>query len=235
MATLSELRTKVRSQTETDSATLTDTEIDGWLQEAYNRTIAAENDWPFFEKVWSLTQTTGDVTIAMPTDAKANGVVSLVDLQETWPRRLFQVPYEQAETIFLDTAASGLSPLQYSIWGDVIYLWPAAAFDDDRSYRLRGWRQPADWIADGASAEPDCDSRLHLALANYAIALAYIQQEDAELEQVYMMRWQKDVEMARQVIMEVAQHRPLMMGPRYITPIGRGYGWVDDALTLNVP
>jgi len=234
VATLSDLRSKVRSQTETDSSTLTDTEIDGWLQEAYNRTIAAENDWPFFEKTWTVTQTTGDVTITMPTDVKANGVVSLVDLDETSPRRLLQVPYEQAEIIFLDSSAPPLSPVQYSIWGDVIYLWPATSFAADRSYRLRGWRQPTDWIAGGASAEPDCDSRMHLALANYAIALAYIQQEDPELEQVYMMRWQKDVEMARQVIMEVAQHRPLTMGPRYITPIGTPGGyWVTPE--VNAP
>lgn len=234
MATLSELRTKVRSQTETDASTLTDAEIDGWLQEAYNRTIAAENDWPFFEKTWALTQTAGDVTITMPTDVKANGIVSLVDLEDNLSRRLLMIPYEQAEMIFLATGVPVLSPLQFSLWGDLIYLWPATTFTADRNYRLRGWRQPEDWIAGGASAQPDCDSRLHLALANYAIALAYIQQEDPELESVYMTRWQKDVEMARQVIMEVSQQRPLMMGPRYVTPIGATGGyWVMPR--LNAP
>ena len=58
-------------------------------------------------------------------------------------------------------------------------------------------------------------------MANYAIALAYIQQEDPEMERVYMERWLKDVEMARMVIMETAYHRPLTMGPRYTTRIGQ--------------
>lgn len=221
MATLAELRSKVRSQTQTTDAILTDSEVDSWLQEAFDRTIAAENQWPFYEYTWSLTLTAGSSTIAMPTSpsVEASGIVSLVD--STANARLVMVDHEWAENWYTTNPITVGTAVHYSIWADTIHFWPVTDFADDHTISLRGFRRPSDWIADGASAEPDCDSRLHLALANYAIALAYIQQEDESLERVYMERWQKDVEMAHGAIMEPGRHRPLTMGPRYITPIGR--------------
>lgn len=222
MATLSELREKVRSQTQTTNTELSDSEIDSWLQEAFNRTIAAQNQWPFFESTWNLTLVAGDSTVALPTSPAVdhNGIMSLVDTESG--DRLKMVDYAWAEDAYTGSTVSPVGYIVYfSIWGDTIYLWPSPDFSENRTLRLRGFRRPADWIASGASAEPDCDERLHLALANYAISLAYAQQEDPELENVYMQRWQRDVEIAVRQIMEPAHHRPLMMGPRIINAIGR--------------
>lgn len=218
MATLTELRNKVRSQTETNVETNTDYEIDGWLQEAYNRTIAAETNWPFFEKVWSVTQIAETNTISLPFDLEANGLVSVVD--DDNQVRLEQVDQEWAEDHYYSTNSVAATPFRYSLWQRLMYLWPNTTFTENRTYTLRGWRRPGDWIALGASAVPDCDERLHLALANYAIALAYAQQEDTDLEANYMNRWQRDVEIARSAIMEPAHNRPLTMGPRSIRPAG---------------
>ena len=86
---------------------------------------------------------------------------------------------------------------------------------------MTGFRRPIDWIAAGPSAVPDCDERLHRAFAHYAVALAYAQQEDVELENDYMGRWLRDVEMARGAIMEPLRDRPLIMGPHRWSRIGR--------------
>ena len=215
MATLSELRAKVRSQTQTTDAILTDAEIDSWLQEAYNRTISVENQWPFFEHSWDLTLVAGEATIALPTSPaiEASGVMSLTDTEDGI--RLRMVNHEWADDVYTSGNPNLVEYLStFSIWADTIYLWPVPNLAENRTLRLRGYRKPNDWIAGGAAAEPDCDERLHLALANYTIALAYAQQEDPELERVYMERWQRDVEAAFKAIMEPPQHRPLMMGPR---------------------
>lgn len=216
MTDLQTLRDRVRTQTETTSTELPDSTIDGYLQEAYNRTIAAEAFWPFFEHTWQVNQQIGEATLAEPPDC--GEIVSLIDVVA--PCRLEQLNYEQAEDMFLGSLTSVGTARAYSRWNGELVLWPAVTYEEIRVYQLRGYRTPTDWIAAGASSEPDCDSRLHLCLANYAIAMAYGQQEDMELEKNYMDRWAKDAEMARQVIMGADFHRPLIVGRRFVTPIG---------------
>lgn len=222
MATLAELRAKVRSQTQTKDSVLTDDEIDSWLQEAFDRTIGAINQWPFYEETWSLTLLAGQSTIALPTSPalEPQGIVSIMDVTDNV--KLAMVDHEWAEDWYGVSPASAGTLTHFSVWDDTINFWPALDLGTNHAIQVRGYRQPNDWIADGASAQPDCDSRLHLGLANYAIALAYIQQEDESLERVYMERWQKDVEIAFRAITDPGRNRPLTMGPRYITPIGRG-------------
>jgi hypothetical protein len=219
MSTIAELRAYVRRQTETTSSELADTTIDPYLQEAFNRTIAAENDWPFYETTWTVVQTAGESTATKPSDAR--DVISLVDTANN-NFRLTMLDYETAEDDYRGVSVGRSSASEYSLWGSTIYFWPAVTFDTDRSYRMRGYRAPTDWLAGPSTTEPDCDSRLHLPLAHYAVALAYAKQEDETLERTYMERWQKDVEMARQAIMSPEHQLPLMMGPRRWRKIGRG-------------
>ena len=60
MTTLVDLRSYVRTQTDTISTELPDSTIDNYLQEAFNRTINAETQWPFYEQSWTGTQTAGN-------------------------------------------------------------------------------------------------------------------------------------------------------------------------------
>lgn len=219
MATIAELRAKVRSQTEQTSSELGDSTIDSYLQEAFNRTIAAETQWPFYEEMWTVTQTAGNSTMTVPTDC--DDIVTIKDTTND-SFRLTQIDYDTAEDEYFGVNNTSGYAVEYSIWKDTIYLWPAVTFTVDRDYAVRGYRKPTDWLAGASTTEPDCDERLHLALANYAIALSYAKQEDETLERTYMERWQRDVEMARQAIMDPRHHRPLMMGPRRWRRIGRG-------------
>jgi hypothetical protein len=216
VATLTDLQDYVRTQTETTSAELPNSTINTYLQEAFNRTIAAETMWPFFETIWTITQTAGQTYMSKPTDLDV--ISSLIDT-DNYDYRLTMIDYDLAEDEYFRSMSTGSYPVEYSIWGELIYLWPQTEFADDRAYRMRGYRTPTDWI--GTSSPPDCDTRLHLPLCHYAIALAYAQQEAEGLEDQSMKRWQADVELARQAIMEPNPHRPLIMGPRRFSGIGR--------------
>jgi len=211
MTTIAELRAKVRSQTEQTSGELADATIDSYLQEAFNRTIAAETQWPFYEETWTLTQTAGDAFATLPTDVEE--IMSVVDTDNN-RYRLRMLDHETAEDDFSGPTPTGGYAMEYSVWKDVVYFWPAVTFAADRDYQLRGYRQPTDWLAGPSTTEPDCDSRLHLPLAHYAIALSYAKQEDETLEATYMDRWQRDVEIIRKTIMDPGHHRPLVFGPR---------------------
>lgn len=220
MTTLSSLRTYIRTQTDTLDSDLPSATIDNYLLEAFNRTIALETNWPFFESTWTGNQVAGDSHIPMPSDCE--DLVSVRDPNNE-NYRLTQISTEEAEDQYFRSVATAGSPVEYSIWMDNIQLWPQVTFSEDRSYTLRGYRSPTNWIAGVATVtEPDCDERLHLPLCHFAIALAYAQQEDAERENVYMERWQRDVELIRSQIMDPRHHLPLVMGPHRFTRIGQG-------------
>ena len=86
--------------------------------------------------------------------------------------------------------STSANPTYYSIYGGGDH--PVADTARRLRPRLHAARLPPPRRLDrqGASAEPDCDVRLHQLLAHYAIALCYAQQEDEVLEDVYMKRWQ---------------------------------------------
>ena len=214
MATLGDLRALVRTQTETTDSELPNGTLDWYLQQAFDRTVAAENTWPSYEAWWNLTLPAGEQLIPIPSDCNRASINSLVDANDGYPDlRLNMVDYETAED-FYQRANTTFStyPFEYSIWAGQFHMWPRPNFTEARTYILRGHRFPIDWVSKGDNEQVDADPRLHLPLAHYAIALAYAQQEDETLEQVYMGRWQRDVEAARGAIMEPSRQQPLGFG-----------------------
>jgi hypothetical protein len=204
---LTELRTAVHVQTQTTSGDLPDPTIDSFLQQAYERTVNGETQWPFFEQSWDVTIDAQATTITIPVNVNQAGVMALYDLTNGF--RLTQVAPEFADDHYNGKQVGTNHPLQFAMWGGTIHLYPAVtAIDEARPYRLRGYRYPQTWLT--PSQEPDCDVRLHTCLIHYATALAYAQQEDEVLESSYMDRWMRDAEQARQVIMEPRHHRPLV-------------------------
>jgi hypothetical protein len=212
MATLAELRALVRTQTETTASELPNGTIDWYLRQAFDRTVSAENTWPSYEERWVVTLPAGESSFPIPLDCNRTSINSLSD--STGPSlRLSMVDHETAEDLYgVNSTASALNPFEYSLWGTSVYLWPLPSYAEDRNFLLRGHRYPIDWIAVGDNSEVDADPRLHYPLAHYAIALAYAQQEDETLEDVYMRRWQMDVEAARSAIMEPPRQQPMRFG-----------------------
>jgi hypothetical protein len=207
MTTLDELRTIVRTQTQTSSQDLPDPTIDVFLQQAFDRTINAETQWPFYEQTWELVLAANTMEMALPGDVNPAGIMALYDRTNNF--RLSQIASEQADDSFAGPQVGTMQPYFYSIWNHTLFMWPRVQqSDQDRAYALRGYRRPVSWLT--SANEPDCDQRLQLPLTHYAVALAYAQQEDEQLELTYMDRWQRDVELARRAIMEPRHHRPLV-------------------------
>lgn len=201
---ISELRAYVWAQTDTTSADLPSSTIDDYVIEGFNRTIAAESGWPFYEQTWEFTYDSATESTALPIDV--DDIVTVMMPYESGLRRLEYITQENAEeSRWLST--NGL-PRFFSVWAHNLYLWPPPA--EDIAIKLRGYRRPLATVWD-ASGVIDCDDRLKRPLAHYACSLAYAQQEDEVLERTYMERWQRDVEMARQAIMSPLTSRPLVM------------------------
>lgn len=221
---LTDLRSVVRTQTQTTSGDLSDPTIDVFLQQAFERTLNAETQWPFYEQSWDLVLDADASSMALPADVNQAGVMALYDVAGNF--RLTQIPPEQGDDFFAGPRVDGTRSIGYSLWGNEVLLWPRPqAHADQRQYRLRGYRRALTWLT--PANEPDCDARLHLPLTHYAVALAYAQQEDETLEMSYMDRWQRDAELARRAIVEPRHHRPLVMpGSIDGTVVAPGPGWV---------
>ncbi|MGA1764570.1 MAG: hypothetical protein ACO4A3_07805, partial [Ilumatobacteraceae bacterium] len=176
-------------QLDLDEDDLSNTTLDMYIREGYNRTIQLERRWPFFETSWSVTSN-GDLITVPSTVA---GISSLVDIVTNV--RLLQIGSELAEDKFYGEVGTGV-PAYYTWWGSTLTLYPTP--ESNRGYTIRGWRKPLDWVASGPNTQVDADSSLHLPIFHYACSLAYAQIEDVELENAYMRRWAATAEQAHQ-------------------------------------
>ena len=101
MTTLGDLRTLVRTQTETTGSELPNATIDWYLRQAFDRTIAAENTWPSYETWWNLTLPAGSQSIPIPSDCNRASINSLVDSNDDYPDfRLNMIDHEMAEDCY---------------------------------------------------------------------------------------------------------------------------------------
>lgn len=203
MSTLQDIRDRVRLQMDLDEDDLPDGVLDPFIREGFDHTFALEQAWPFFETVWELPLTSPATTLAKP--ATLGAPVSLRNVDSN--KRLVHIDQRLAEDSFEGTQAAG-EPILFSLWGDTVYLWPHPTAAD-RNYELRGYRKPA-WTG-VAGDELDGDDRLHPAVAHYATALAYAQQEDPELEATYMQRWARSADEIRKDLMRPHHHEPLVL------------------------
>ena len=202
------LRSFCRAQLEVDDEELPDTILNVYLQEAFDRTMAADNRWPRYETSWQLSKVAGSDYISLPPDLNPPSVMSVMSISQGYP--LTVINHENAERAFVpaNTNTTG-TPVYVSFWGGQMWLWPHVGLDQTFDVVLRAYRQPV-W-SNGASDIPDLDPRLHATLAYFAIALAYAAQEDEILEGVYMARWDRDLKNQMRTIMEPIHNRPLVM------------------------
>lgn len=217
-----ELRAYVRNHLEMDDEELPDVLLNNYLQDAFDRTMARNNNWPRNEKTWSLSKIADMPAVSLPPDLNLPTIMSVTSVADGY--RIVQANHENAETTFGTQPITGITkPIYYSLWGGQLWLWPGTSVYD---IVLRGYRQPV-WT-NAASEIPDLDERLHLALAYYAMGLAYAQQEDEILEAVYMARWDRDVASQMRAILEPSHHRPLVMNAG--NPVGGTPSYV-----INLP
>jgi hypothetical protein len=220
-----EIRDYVRAHLELDDEELPDTILNVYLQDAFERTISMDNRWPRNEQVYSVSKVAGQTTITMPAGLSIPSIMSIVSAENGY--RLAIIAHENAEDAFIPNyTEGGGQPLYASFWAGQMYLWPKVNLDSSYDVTVRAYAAPV-WTG-GASDIPDLDTRLHIALAYYAMSLVYAAQEDEVLEGVYMARWNRDVTQTIKTIMEPVHNHPLVLHGG--NPIG---GW--PSFVVNLP
>jgi len=205
---LQSLRNYVRAQLDVDDEELPDSILNVYFQEAFERTLAADNRWPRYEYSWELTKAEGEDSIVLPPDLNLPSLMSVLSVTDGY--QMTMLDHIDAERMFPSQYDyNGGQPVYYSIWQRQVWLWPRVDTASEYALRLRGYRQPA-W-SNVASAAPDLDERLHITLCYYAIALAYAAQEDEILEGQYMSRWDRDLRTQMKAILESVHNQPLIL------------------------
>lgn len=223
--TRNELRVIIRTQLDMEIDELPDATLDVWLEDGYARSLAVEDRWPFFEDEWTLSTVAG--TVAYAKTSLVNGSSYLLD-QISYVEdvtvvgneyELKGIDHDIAKRTFGNGGLAQSVPAYWSERGTKLYVWPTP---QARSLRIDGYRK-ANWAL-GDAVAPDCDGRLHLALAWFGCAMAYAQQEDDVLKNQYMADWQSALKQAQVSIMKGTERRPIVLSGGGVVGFARPLG-----------
>lgn len=210
---LDQIRTYVRTHIDLDDEDLPDSLLDLFIREGSKRIEKASSRWPFYESAWTL------ATVAGQRDYPFSAIGTDLD-------QIAAVAHDQAPLEYIGSdlysilnpvsATSQSRPQRFAWWNSTLSLWPTP----DAAYTLyiRGYRKPTDWVSNGAGAQPDLPDELHNTVATWALAKAYIQQEDPELGQLYERQFVDELTEFKRRIAETPHPQPLVLNA---TPMSR--------------
>ena len=204
--TLSDIRSRAREVAEVSSADVSDTLMDLFIRDGYNRIIDLERRWPFLEVSFTMTTVADQqaYTIDDFTSHNIREVVSIVDPDHV---RLDFISYEIAEEVFITGNAPSGSPIYAAHWADQIHLFPAP--DSAITLNVRAYREPTDWITAGTA--PDGVEAFDLALVDYAVARSYKMQEAFAPAQEFERSFNDTIAFARRDIMKADSYAPVQL------------------------
>lgn len=217
MTTVADLTAFVRDIVDLDEADLPSALIRSYMKDGYQRIIALERRWPFFETSTTLNTVSNqrDYAVSAIGGGNLREVTSVLD-NSSAGNRLSYISVDEAESVWHGSFDTPSRPLFYSEWGDFIKLYPKP--DTVYPLTIRGYRKATyDWVSNTA-LEPDCDERLHLALAYYAVAQSYKRQEDTQMFQAYKASFEESASLARKDLMRTPGHRPMIMSRGFVRP-----------------
>jgi len=210
MSTVTELTVIVRDITDLDSVDLPLSLIQQYMKDGFQRIINLERRWPFLQETYTMNTVNGqrEYPISGIGSGDLREVVSMVD-NSTSGNRLTLTSVDYAEAMWNGSLDIPSRPLNYTLWGDTISLYPKP--DTVYPITVRGYRKPSyTWVTNN-SLEIDCDDRFHLAIAYYAISQSYKRQEDNEMSAMYKQSFDEAVSLARREIMRPDSHRPMVL------------------------
>jgi len=217
MSTTAELIAFVRDVTDLDEADLPASLIRQYMKDGFNRIINLERRWPFYEVTYTLNTVASqrDYVISTIGAGDLREVISVLD-NSTSGNRLAIISMDEAERVWHGSFDTPTRPLFYAEWSETLKLYPKP----DTVYPLiiRGYRKPTYAWVSNTLLSPDCDDRLHDAIAYYAIAQSYKRQEDSEMHNMYKQSFDEAVGLARRELMRPPSHRPMIMSRGTVRP-----------------
>ena len=114
-------------------------------------------------------------------------------------------------------------PWEWSFWNDTVTLYPTP--DGAATIYARVMRNPTDFgVGSASGSSPDLPAPFHPILVTYAIAKAYLQQEDPVMAQQYLIQFQTDLDNIGRRYADVPAPQPMVANSRIATRYAVGTG-----------
>jgi len=209
-----EIKTLAREITDLDTTDVSDTLLEMYVKDGFERIVSIERRWPSYETSSTLVTVAG--TQSYLVSGVASGVfreiTSLYDQSNGY--RLTYIGHDEAEGSYYGANVTG-TPRYYSQWASSIWMWPTPT--EAITYTARGYRLPLETWQASDVVEIDSDERLHQSLVYFAVMKMFEYQEDAEMAQVYDRQYTEAAKLARDDIMRIPANVPMILsqGRRY--------------------
>jgi len=214
--TLTTLRSQVRDMADLDETDLSNTLIDQFAREGFQRIYALERRWPILQETYTFNTVANQREYTISTIGDIREIISVVDTS-TQGARLTLIDYNQAEETWLGNLDVPSRPYFYSFWDKKIQLW--AKPDIVYPMTVRAFRNPVyTWLTD-ITENIDLDEFFHAILPYFVLARVYQRQEDAQLAAMYLGTFEEGVAIAKRDLMKASSAQPVIMsgGKQYPT------------------
>ena len=214
--TLTTLRSQVRDMADLDETDLSNTLIDQFAREGFQRIYALERRWPILQETYTFSTVANQREYTISTIGDIREIISIVDTS-TQGARLTLIDYNQAEETWLGNLDVASRPYFYSFWDKKLQLW--AKPDIVYSMTVRAFRNPVyTWLTD-ITENIDLDEFFHAILPYFVLARVYQRQEDAQLAAMYLGTFEEGVAIAKRDLMKASSAQPVIMsgGKQYPT------------------
>ena len=199
-----------------DSTDLSDSVIDQFAREGFQRIYALERRWPILQESYTFNTVANQREYTISTIGDIREIISVVDTS-TQGARLSLIDYNDAESIWLGNLDVASRPYFYSFWDKKLQLW--AKPDIVYPMTVRAFRNPVyTWLTD-ITEEIDLDEFFHAILPYFVLARVYQRQEDSDLANMHMKSFEEGVAFARRDLMKASSAQPVVMsgGRQYPT------------------
>ena len=214
--TLTTLRSQVRDMADLDETDLSNTIIDQFAREGFQRIYALERRWPILQETYTFNTVANQREYTISTIGDIREIISVVDTS-TQGARLSLIDYNDAEQIWLGNLDVASRPYFYSFWDKKLQLW--AKPDIVYSMTVRAFRNPVYTWLTNITQDIDLDEWFHAILPYFVLARVYQRQEDSDLANMYMKSFEEGVAFARRDLMKASSAQPVVMsgGRQYPT------------------
>ena len=214
--TLTTLRSQVRDMADLDETDLSNTIIDQFAREGFQRIYALERRWPILQETYTFSTVANQREYTVSTIGDIREIISVVDTS-TQGARLSLIDYNDAESIWLGNLDVASRPYFYSFWDKKLQLW--AKPDIVYPITVRAFRNPVYTWLSNITENIDLDEWFHAILPYFVLARVYQRQEDSDLANMYMKSFEEGVAFARRDLMKASSAQPVVMsgGRQYPT------------------
>ena len=120
---LADVRTMVRDISDLDTVDLPNALLDTFVKEAFQRIVALERRWPFFQETYTVNTVIDQRPYSIAGIGDIREIISIVETTASG-NRFTEIAYDDAEDIWLGNTDVAGRPYFWAVWDAQIHLYP---------------------------------------------------------------------------------------------------------------